>query len=344
MKKRIKNNNDINRGLKRIESAVRDMHCDLRKPPPFANGLIPKIDERIVSHLNSILSKASKIINKVQQKRAQCMVQQAKYSRIINDTTLELVTQGAMNKYACWQSYSPNTFKLPHPIHDTSVAKQLAKLNLDQNVARLNVVVKELKLAKAAYDNDLKSMIQEAINEYKSFIVRQNNPSNLSADPYSIDDILDSIDDQYIKAKKVIASNEVINQQILLFTQLIGKNNRKIIVSLSKKHHINIYSEAEVSSTYRIHGRRKPQLPVGHLSKKKAKQYQRKFNTKSKIKHNQDLINMVPSYEPIRARDDEPDDVDMSDKSNPNHPNRALAVKHGASSNHNKKKGQQHRQ
>eukprot|EP01083_Nonionella_stella_P269380 911369_1 len=93
MKKRIKNNNDINRGLKRIESAVRDMHCDLRKPPPFANGLIPNIDERIVSRLNSILTKASKIINRVQQKRAQCMVQQAKYTRIINNTTLELVTK-----------------------------------------------------------------------------------------------------------------------------------------------------------------------------------------------------------------------------------------------------------
>eukprot|EP01083_Nonionella_stella_P231356 816994_1 len=268
-----------------------------------------------IHSLDPIFRLSSKLIYKIQSKRITALVQKNKYIRFIENTTLDMVKTGQMNKYKFWTSFDPLRFQLPHPVRHRLLLDRLARDNLQSNVADLRTVVTALDQVIDIYNKDIESMLLASLADYKEYLRKISDDKEVTKDTWNIDSILFKLDPTLYEQRRKWTEQSRIDQQTEAFVTLVGTNNAQLVNNMSYKHHVCLHSESHIRDALRVKGPKKHPPVIGDTNKKNLKQFKQKMNPKHKT--NKDLIKFTPSYASLLPDHDEDADAVMGDNSHP---------------------------
>eukprot|EP01083_Nonionella_stella_P231357 816997_1 len=189
-----------------------------------------------IHSLDPIFRLSSKLIYKIQSKRITALVQKNKYIRFIENTTLDMVKTGQMNKYKFWTSFDPLRFQLPHPVRHRLLLDRLARDNLQSNVADLRTVVTALDQVIDIYNKDIESMLLASLADYKEYLRKISDDKEVTKDTWNIDSILFKLDPTLYEQRRKWTEQSRIDQQTEAFVTLVGTNNAQLVNNMSYKH------------------------------------------------------------------------------------------------------------
>ena len=218
-----------------------------------------------------------KIIKSLLDKRMKCNIQLVHKNQVLEAADLPLAKKGAFAKYSYWNKFNYKQFQIPHPIQQHQLNEELFKINYDQNIKKIQVVIKHLNITINHIDNDIKSITDKTKSEFINFFISQlqsvdpvqqhNNSINLNFD---INKLLPSIGNQLIRNKLIsdFGPATIAQQFNLFFTSI---NNHHLLLL---KRNQNLYLKDKINPIF-----------IPHSASNKSNNFNQKNKYKNKNKN-----------------------------------------------------------